>query len=552
MELRLLRLAWESSIAGQQLFQREGDDLRLILQNAKAHALTSGLISEGDLLGEAMPGHHIPRVDGSTLLGDYLEIVESQRAREVELFFEGDGVDSAIDGWWLNSAVGIDGDKILMSFVSIDDRKQAEQGLLYEANHDALTGLYNRRHLSHADPTGVNSAIYVDLDGFKLVNDLRGHRVGDRLLQAVAEILRAIARRYRGTAWRWGGDEFFVALPTPDPSDVAVQILSAIHKVSMDGATISASIGCASLPVAFFEGSTLDRLELAAESAAMMAKADKGSNEAHRRIREWDPEATRLAVRRGKVEQVLRQRFERQFTLHYQPIVRLGDRHIVGCEALARCTNTALGTIPPDEFIAVAEAIGAIYRLSRWAIATATRQLSEWSLTHPNTPLVMSVNISPQELEIPGFPDFVTHTLRHYGCQPHEFSLEITERGLFRNSEEILRSMQRLHSAGVICKIDDFGTGESGLSRLLEAPVRALKIDRSLVPITPADTKRLAICQAISVLAQGMHLEVIAEGVETEDQAALLIDIGVEYGQGWLYSKALPAKDFGRLLGVNS
>ena len=418
-----------------------------------------------------------------------------------------------------------------------------ERALLQQAYYDPLTGLPNRqlfRDRLEQDVTRARHAgdsialLFIDLDRFKNVNDSLGHGAGDELLRTVAGRLAAIAGDTRTLA-RLGGDEFTVVAPVANAhaaSTLAAQMLEAL-KAPIDiqdmQCMVQASIGVAVYPQ---DGATAETLVRNADTAMYRAKAQGGGVAVF-----FEEEMNTYAVRRMRLEQRLHVALE-QGTLeqHYQLKVHASDGSPAGFEALARWNDAELGPVSPVEFIAVAEECGLIAKLDHWSLRTACRSARRWLDMRLNVGSV-AVNVSLHHLRDHTFFDVVEACLREYQLPAELIELEITESTLAEQPEQVGRILQRISSLGVRIAIDDFGTGYSSMAVLQKMPIDILKIDRAFVIHCTEDDSAAALLKAMISVAHGLRKEVVAEGVETPAQAALLRANGCQYLQGFLFGR---------------
>ncbi|HVL05756.1 MAG TPA: EAL domain-containing protein [Acidimicrobiales bacterium] len=429
---------------------------------------------------------------------------------------------------------------------AVNEHAASEQRLAHAASHDGLTDLPNRTALAAeiddalCRSLGGLAVVFLDLDRFKDLNDRWGHSAGDELLVAVADRLRAWAGG-GNVVGRIGGDEFLIVCPeVPDAESAAALGLQTLESVrppftlSVGEVVISASIGVAFLePGSYAPGEQFIRN---ADTAMYRAKG------AGRDRVVMFAESMRAAVgQRHAMEEALRRAMERgEITLHYQPIVDLVSERPVGVEALMRWFADGR-SVPPDEFIPVAEETGLIVPLGARAITEATAFLASCRERHPGLDLTMSVNLSPRQLREPDLMETVREAITAAGIPPASLSVEITESAMLDGGAgRVDETVACLRSLGVGIAADDFGTGYSSLPYLKRFVIGRLKIDRAFVQgigVSPHDE---AIVAAIIAIATSLGLEVVAEGVETADQAERLVDLGCTLGQGWLYSTALP------------
>ncbi|MGH9945361.1 MAG: putative bifunctional diguanylate cyclase/phosphodiesterase, partial [Pyrinomonadaceae bacterium] len=452
-----------------------------------------------------------------------------------------------------SSVIEYEGQRAILSINrDITDRKHAEERLLHDAFHDALTGLPNRAlfvdHLQLAIERGrrheghLFAVLFLDLDRFKLVNDSLGHMTGDNLLVLAAQRLKE-AVRPGDTVARLGGDEFTIMLEDladlADAVRIAERIQGALAQpFALDGHEIftSASIGVC------VGGSGYERPEEVlrdADTAMYRAKAlGKGRHEI------FDKAMHAHALQQLRLESDMRRAVEREeFLLHYQPIVSLATGELRGFEALARWPHPQRGMISPTEFIPLAEETGLIIPLGGWVLRTACRQMRDWLRAHPETQnWTVSVNLSGKQFLQHDLADQVRVTLEEAGISPRNLKLEITETVLMENSAAAIATLDELRALGVELSIDDFGTGYSSLSYLHRLPVNTLKIDRSFIQLMSDGGENGEIVRTIVLLARSLGMDVVAEGVETSEQVELLKRLGSDYAQGYYYSRPVDAR----------
>ncbi|MFD6327358.1 putative bifunctional diguanylate cyclase/phosphodiesterase [Streptomyces sp. NPDC058442] len=465
---------------------------------------------------------------------------------------------------------------VLLSVADVSARRELQSRLHYLQMHDPVTRLPNRtlffERLTAAleaesyeqSGTGRIGLCSLDLDGFKAINDALGHRVGDRLLAAVAERLTLCAeeagRSRAGTPLvaRLGGDEFALLVEdstgTEQLADLAESVLGAIQDpFDVDGRrlSVSASIGVVERHAA---GTTPTALMQAADTTLYWAKADGKS-----RWTLFDPERNAHRMTRQALASTLRPAVERgEFTLEYQPLVGMEDDRVHGVEALVRWNHPQFGTLTPNRFISIAEEDGSIVQLGRWVLRTACRQARRWQVEHPTEPpIFVSVNVAVRQVWDSDLVADVAETLKETGLAPQLLQLELTESAVMGSSGRPLQALKALSDMGVRIAIDDFGTGYSNLAYLSRLPVSVLKLDGAFVrgfpyedrdeTPSPADE---AIVEAMVQLAHRLGLTVTAECVETTAQATRLRRIGCDTGQGWLYSRPVSPDRISELLGT--
>ncbi len=443
----------------------------------------------------------------------------------------------------------------LLTTRDITERKELEEQLTHRAFHDELTGLANRALLAdrvhHAlerrgNPYRHLAVLVVDLDDFKTINDSLGRSVGDGLLRATADRLRTCLRS-ADTAARLGGDEFAMLLEHLDDAAeaarVAERVLATLRQpLSIGGREIQpkASVGIA-LPDPD-RPPDADELLRNADVAMHMAKR-QGRN----RYAYFAPSMHAGLLEKLDLADELRGAVERQELLvYYQPIVDLSDGTVLGAEALVRWPHPTKGFIPPDRFIPVAEESGLILPLGYAVLEAACRQAAEWAALRPG--LKISVNLSPRQVQDPAVVLYVQQTLARSGLPPHLLTLEITESLLREDAEVAQHRLGELKALGVQLAVDDFGTGYSSLSRLHDFPIDILKIPKPFVDGVTEGAERSALARAILDLAAALGLGVVAEGIEHPEQARELHRLGCPVGQGFHFSRPVPAPDFGALL----
>ncbi|WP_374437782.1 EAL domain-containing protein [Inhella sp.] len=439
----------------------------------------------------------------------------------------------------------------VLSFSDISALRRAESRVHHLAFHDPLTGLGNRNQLDDSlrqwmEDEGAGFAmLFLDLDGFKLINDTLGHAAGDQLLITIAQRLQSCLR-VDDEAVRLGGDEFVILARLDQPETAALLAGKLLEQVRLpvpapkgETVRVSASVGIALYPAHAGDG---DALIKAADSAMYAAKG-RGRN----RYAFYTADLAARAQSRMQIEQGLRTAIAAQeFSLAWQPQVDLRNGALLGAEALLRWHSPPLGTVPPDRFIPVAEDSGLIGELGQWVLEQALRQWRDWQRRGLAVGR-LGLNVSALQLRDEGFINQVRAALQLHGLAPEQLELELTESAL-QATEGAPERLRLLQTLGVRLALDDFGTGYSSLATLKLLPLNRLKIDRSFVHELETETRDRALVRAIVGMADSLGLGVIAEGVETEAQRQLLIRLGVLQGQGWLYSKALPASEFERYL----
>ena len=434
-------------------------------------------------------------------------------------------------------------------FSDITLLKESQEKLDHMAHHDPLTALPNRLlfhdRLQHALLRAAReqeqlAVLFIDLDRFKNVNDTLGHHIGDELLQKVAGQLAARLRE-GDTLARLGGDEFIVLLERVDGEYGATQVAEKLMTMFEQPFTVAGHelfVTC-SVGISLYPDDALDLNMLIrnADVAMYQAKA-RGRNG----YRFYAPSMTGEGVERLRLETFLRRSLEKnEMFLNYQPQVEIDTGRLVGVEALVRWNHPELGLVPPVRFIPLAEDSGFINQLGKWVLDEACRQMMRWQAQGLHVPK-MAVNLSVKQFERGSIAGMVADILKETGLEPQRLQLEVTE-SVIMNTGDALGFINDLHAIGVGLAIDDFGTGYSSLAYLKQLPVQTLKIDRSFIKDISTDVNDEAIAIAIIQLGKSMHLSVIAEGVETEEQAAFLLRHGCKLAQGYFYSRPVLAED---------
>lgn len=434
------------------------------------------------------------------------------------------------------------------------ERRRLEEQLMFQANHDPLTGLPNRSlvndRLSQAlaaatRQQSIVAVAMIDLDDFKVVNDNYGHPVGDELLVEVAERLKGCVRA-SDTFARIGGDEFIHIITSLKKTEDAITIAETFKKLLVEpfrigdrAIYVTASIGIAHYPK---EGLTVEQLLQKADTALYHVKA-RGKNS----FQFYDEEMNRVLYEHTSIAAQLRHAIDRQeLSLVYQPKQDAQFR-VVGAEALLRWNNAELGAVSPGKFIPVAEETDLIIPIGKWVFTTAARQLCRWKeMGLPD--LRVSVNLSARQFNQPNLVEMVRNVLEETGLSPELLELEVTESAMMSNIQKSIQRMHQLKELGIRLSIDDFGTGYASLSYLSQFPLDRIKIDKSFVEKTPQDKQMSAIVRMIVVMAHSLGMTVVAEGVETEEQLRFLRMLGCEELQGFLFSRPLPPDSLAELL----
>jgi diguanylate cyclase (GGDEF)-like protein len=548
--------------------------------NSRAELFT-GIANEelrGQLLGDALPYY---RANG--MFEHLVQVVTEQRVVEAEWQA---GTGPAVGRWLQRQIVPVDGGAVAM-VRDITERKLAEDRIRHMAHHDELTGLPNRslirdrldQAVRNAQRNGGHLALaFVDLDGFKLVNDGLGHNAGDELLKVVGCRMQACLRR-NDTLGRLGGDEFVILLPDAGESPLALtpvlekirQAVTEPVQIGDQAVRVSCSMGVVVYPR---DGEDPKTLMMNADAAMYRAK-DLGSNNFQFYTREMNasveeklilleglrmaldatladdtvdaPDAEPSAVESPSAGSPAAGSPAGRFHLLYQPKVDLRTGRVFGVEALIRWRHPEHGVVPPMRFIGLAEESGLIVGLGEWVVRTASRQAQLWRAAGLD-PLTVSVNVSARQFEEKRLVERIAGALRDSGLPPSALDLEVTESLLMRDLNQAVERMRELKAMGVTLSIDDFGTGYSSLSALKSFPISTLKIDKSFVRDLASSSDDQAIALAVISLAHRLHLRVIAEGVETVEQRDFLRANDCDEMQGYLFSPPVPAERITEML----
>ncbi|MGZ8264821.1 MAG: EAL domain-containing protein, partial [Burkholderiales bacterium] len=433
--------------------------------------------------------------------------------------------------------------------------KESEEQFRMLAQYDVLTGLPNRSLLYDRLAHSIGQAkrhnwalavLFIDVDRFKYVNDTFGHAAGDKLLKRVAERLRECVRS-EDTVGRLSGDEFAIVLGSlgavEDAAIVAKKIIAQLNQpFQLEGAElyVTASIG-----ITLYPNDSVDQDALIRNADVAMYRAkDLGRNN----YQFYTPDMNRHTREMLSLEGELRRALDRdEFVLHYQPKVSLATGRVTGVEALLRWTHPERGLMPPGDFMPLLEETGMIVQAGGWVLRAVCQQLQAWRSA--GVPLVpVAINLSPRQFLAPDLADSIDQVLREHAVGADLVEIELTESSVMTNTDDVIRTLERLESAGLQIAIDDFGTGYSSLSYLKRFPIRALKIDRSFIRDITTDRDDDAITKAVISMAHSLELKVIAEGVETRAQLDLLAAYGCDEVQGYIFAKPVPGVECGRLL----
>ena len=458
----------------------------------------------------------------------------------------------SISQWTALLAVALEQHFTLAALRARDDQLRAA------ALYDHLTGLPNRAlfldrldqamRRNHRVPSGRFAVLFLDLDGFKVVNDSLGHSAGDQVLTQVSERLKGSLRDC-DTAARFGGDEFLVLLDGLENDHVPVHVAERLHAAlarpflaAGHEVVVAASIGIA------LSGSHYENAEEILRDADIAMYSAKSERRGSRAL--FDTSMHSKAVDRLQLETELRHALESGgFELHYQPIVDLQTGRTRGFEALVRWRHADRGLVPPDDFLPIAEETGLIVPLSRWILQEACQRLAEWKAAGAPDYLSMSINVSNRQFWHGDLIDDIDEVLRRTGLDPRCVALEITEGVVMHNVDLACKILEEIHTLGCPVHIDDFGTGYSSLEALHRLPIDALKVDRSFVSRLGTDTRSSELVRTIVLMGHNLGLELVAEGIETEEQRRHLVELACQHGQGYLFSRPVP-KDVALALAV--
>ena len=444
------------------------------------------------------------------------------------------------------------------SFRDVTERQQAEKLIKHQAFHDALTGLANRnlfeRYLAETlhqaqENQSKFAVMFFDLDRFKTINDSLGHAIGDLLLQNVVKrVLNCI--REKDLVSRWGGDEFTLLLPkinsSQDATRVAQRILEALHpafELNDHCLQVTSSIGIAIYPD---HGTDAETLLKNADAALYRAKEEGRNN-----YQQYNSTINSQAQKLLKLENRLHYGLEKQeFVIYYQPIIDVINNKIIKVEALLRWQHPEFGLVAPNIFIPLAEENGAIIPLGEWVLETACTQNYLWQQMGL-APIKISVNISPRQFQQRNLVGTVTQILAKTNLAPSYLELEITETITMQNTDLAKDILRQFHEMGITLAMDDFGTGYCSLSYLKQFPLDTIKIDQSFIKNLIGNSEDVAIVNAILSLKQGFNIDVIAEGVESQELKIFLSTLHCRYMQGYFFSRPLKAQDMTKLLQYN-
>ncbi len=447
------------------------------------------------------------------------------------------------------------GSGMVYAFNDLTALLDISQRMAYIATHDALTGLPNRVLLHDRLTQAINLAgrlgkhiviLFIDLDGFKKINDGLGHAGGDQVLKEIAKRLQFCVRQGDTTA-RWGGDEFVVLMENLEHEQYVVEIVDKIvHKLSAplhvfsQQVFVTPSIGISLFPK---DGETADAL-LARADAAMYSVKDTGRNG----FNFYSTGLNDTARQRLQMEKEMHDALEQgEFEVFYQPLIDLKSQQILGAEALLRWRHYEKGIILPGEFIYLAEETGLIVPIGNWLFQTVCRQLKQWHQQGLQG-MQVAVNLSPRQFMQKNLLEMISQCIEQYHIVPGTLNVEVTESIMMRDVDQAIKILQKLKAVGVSVALDDFGTGYSSLSYLKRFPVDKLKIDRSFIKNLFSDSEDASIVNAVILLGHNMNMQIVAEGIETRDQMLFLMRHGCDIGQGYYFDRPLKAEKMTGLL----
>jgi diguanylate cyclase (GGDEF)-like protein/PAS domain S-box-containing protein len=440
---------------------------------------------------------------------------------------------------------------LLYNCEDITAQRANEQKIYDLAHHDSLTGLYNRYSLDSILQQAITSAqrsisklavLFIDMDRFKQINDIHGHKFGDIVLEQVAMRLNGICRRKSDYLARIGGDEFIVVLTDiQDETFCALTAQAIIESLSLpyyfDEQEL---ISSPSVGIAVFPDDGTNATEIIKNADAAMYHVKQNGR---RKYSFFTKELNKIAEEKDHVEQELRKALENDsLELYYQPQIYLSKQRVFGVEALARWNHPILGFVSPEKFITVAEERGLIYQLGAWVIETAFAQQKAW-LSRANTPIKMAINLSAKQIENPNFVKDISIAINKHKVDPSMIELEVTESIAMKNPAQSIATLKELRAFGFELAIDDFGTGYSSLSYLKMLPIQTLKLDKSFIDNLEEDQDNVKICKASISLSHDLGLSFVAEGVETLWQASFLKAHKCDVLQGYYFSRPVPSEE---------
>ncbi len=571
-------LFWSSKQLGvvSKLLFMEKQKARATLQAIGDAVVTTnkqGKIEYMNPAAEKMAGYSLNQVKGQTLC-DVFTVEEADQCKQFFEEFQNNISGDGIDQTEIKSYVNQSGQKYAMQLSAnpIIERNGKDSGMVYAFNdlttlleisqrmayvatHDTLTGLPNRDLLHDRLTQAIRLAsrlgkhiviLFIDLDGFKKINDGLGHAGGDLVLKEIAKRLQSSVRHGDTTA-RWGGDEFVILMENLEHEEYVLEIvdkivhnLSASLHVFNQEVFVTPSIGISLFPK---DGETADAL-LARADAAMYSVKDTGRNG----FNFYSTGLNDTARQRLQMEKEMHDALQQgEFEVFYQPLIDLKSQQIQGAEALLRWRHYEKGIILPGEFIYLAEETGLIVPIGDWLFQTVCRQLKQWHQRGIQG-IQVAVNLSPRQFMQKNLLEMVSQCIEHYHIIPGTLNVEVTESIMMRDVEQAIKILQALKAIGVSVALDDFGTGYSSLSYLKRFPVDKLKIDKSFINNLFSDSEDASIVNAVILLGHNMNMQIVAEGIETRDQMLFLMRQGCDIGQGYYFDRPLKAEGMTDLL----
>ncbi|WP_415893298.1 EAL domain-containing protein [Neptuniibacter sp. PT8_73] len=528
-------------------------DARGLIEYVNDAVVQASGFDEVDLLGKSAISLINKQQTPETSFNDFSRAINSDKEWGGELCSMSQSGESCWESVHLSPVAtsGADTTHYLIIKEDITERREQEQRLLYQASYDALTELPNRTLGMDRLAQGVSNArrlqhklavMFIDLDGFKNVNDSLGHDIGDQLLiMAASRLLNTV--RESDVVARLGGDEFLIIMPAISEQADCFPVLDKIKhafsetfELAGHSLAVTPSIGLSIFPEDGEDGAIL----LRNADLAMYQAKEAGRNT----YRFFNHQIHENLTMRMQVETQLKSALEEQeFSLFYQPIVEAQTKKLVGVEALLRWNNSLLGSVSPDQFIGIAEQTGLIVPIGNWVLKTACAQIAKWR-DYGLYDLSLAINVSPRQLHGEGLGAVIEQALGDANLNPESLILEVTEGLLIRNPAEAKRTLEALKEIGIGIAMDDFGTGYSSLSNLKNYPFDILKIDRTFVRDIASDPEDCALISAAISMSSGLGLPVVAEGVETEQQLNILADMNCDRVQGYFFSRPLAPEDF--------
>ena len=549
------------------IFQAIPDQFLLLDDDGRIITYKSGQSSKYYLHGDRLINKNIDEVVNKEVSVKFMEAIKDVLANRAVIHFEFVSVYNKRIYYYEVRMMPVKLHQVIALVRDITERKQAEEQIAYLAYHDSLTGLPNnrlfkdrlRQGIAHASRNKKMLAVmFLDLDRFKLINDTMGHGIGDKLLQVTSDRLTEALRRTDSVAMnksavlntsvaRLGGDEFTIMLEDVDStksvSRVADRLIQSISQpIMLDDQEVytSTSIGISVFPN---DGDDVDVLLKNADAAMYYAKEQGRSN-----YQFFDKSMNESSVEQLILENSLRKAITNgELCLYYQPQVSVVSSKLVGMEALIRWKHPEKGFISPGVFIPVAEETGMIMEIGEWVIKEACRQAAEWQ-NKGYVPTRISVNVSAKQLKDERLSDIIASNIFDSGLEAKYLGIELTESAIILEPELALARLQNIKSIGVKLSLDDFGTGYSSLSYLKRFPIDTLKIDQAFIRDVKVDHEDAALVKAIIAMAHGLGMDVVAEGVELQEQLEFLGANACDTIQGYLFSRPLPANELEALL----